>query len=561
MLKIKKCILREVRKISKIVKLFKYVVKNKQIIILSIIAMITNIVYFIVYSYGFGEIAIYVKENEIDKFLLLSLILLSVFLITNLLSYLLTRKVKNEIIIISNNTKKDIVRKIIFSDYNEIKYVESGKLLNILNNDTKKIAMSYEMFYYTFITFFTGLLIIIYCLFINTQLILAIILLGLTQIVLISKFKNKIYLLSKSVQKSIDESYQRLVSFFNGIEYIISNSIQNIFIKNYDEINKITKKSRKVKSCCVVKLDIINNIIKYMYIIVIYSVSAILLKENLLDIKEFVIINSLQGIIASLFVSYSEFLVKIQDGLVSLNRIDELILNTSIENNIEKKTNKDVCYDIVFNNVSFGYKDNFVLNNANWYVKKNSNNLIVGKNGIGKSTILRLLTKFEICKTGEIYVNNVNIYNFSQNEIMKLITYIPQETYLFNDTIINNLKISNENIDERTIVEVCKKARIHEFIMSLPNKYQTVVEKNGNNFSAGQKKRLAIARAFIVEKPIIIVDEVTSSLDDQTASEILNEILKMARDKTLIFITHTPEIYTDIDEIFEVNDMQITKVK
>ena len=105
-LKIKKCILREVRKISKIVKLFKYVVKNKQIIILSFIAMITNIVYFIVYSYGFGEIALYVKNNEIDKFLLLTLILLSVFLITNLLSYLLTRKVKNEITDISNNTKK-----------------------------------------------------------------------------------------------------------------------------------------------------------------------------------------------------------------------------------------------------------------------------------------------------------------------------------------------------------------------------------------------------------------------------------------------------------------------
>ena len=196
--------------------------------------------------------------------------------------------------------------------------------------------------------------------------------------------------------------------------------------------------------------------------------------------------------------------------------------------------------DINIENVSFKYKgrNEDLLKNINLKINKGDKVAIIGKSGCGKSTLLKLIMRFWDVESGSIEIDSKNIKNIPTKSLRKVQSLVSQETFLFNETIENNLKIGKIDASEEEIISAAKKASIHEFITTLPNGYKTNVGEIGSNLSSGERQRLGIARAFLHNPKVLILDEPTSNLDTLNEAEILKSIKNESEDKTIIMVSH-----------------------
>ena len=184
---------------------------------------------------------------------------------------------------------------------------------------------------------------------------------------------------------------------------------------------------------------------------------------------------------------------------------------------------------------------------------------IVGPTGAGKSTISRLLFRFYDPKQGAVYINNQNIKDISQQSLRKHIGVVPQDTVLFNDTIYYNISYGNPNANEEEIYNAAKSADIHNFIINLPDGYQTIVGERGLKLSGGEKQRVAIARAILKNPSIFFFDEATSALDSTTEKEIQKNLQAISKNRTTLVIAHRLSTAADADEILVLEQGEITE--
>lgn len=217
------------------------------------------------------------------------------------------------------------------------------------------------------------------------------------------------------------------------------------------------------------------------------------------------------------------------------NILDEVPAVEEVHGMEELKMN-----DINIENVSFKYKgrNEDLLKNINLKINKGDKVAIIGKSGCGKSTLLKLIMRFWDVESGSIEIDSKNIKNIPTKSLRKVQSLVSQETFLFNDTIENNLKIGKIDASEEEIISAAKKASIHEFITTLPNGYKTNVGEIGSNLSSGERQRLGIARAFLHNPKVLILDEPTSNLDTLNEAEILKSIKNESEDKTIIMVSH-----------------------
>lgn len=245
-----------------------------------------------------------------------------------------------------------------------------------------------------------------------------------------------------------------------------------------------------------------------------------------------------------------------------MKRIKEILENNNLK---EEEFGKDNYTNIVgmieFKNVSFKYEtsSDHIIENINFRLEPNTKNAIVGQSGAGKSTIFKLLLKEYNNYSGIIQFDAKNIKNFNENNFRNSISVVNQEPVLFNMSIKENLLMVNEKATEEDIISACKLASIDDFINTLPNKYDEIVNENNNNISVGQKQRIAIARAILRDTPIILFDEATSALDNHSKSKIEETINKLSKTKTIIIIAHSLEIVQDFDNIIMIDDGKIVE--
>lgn len=228
-----------------------------------------------------------------------------------------------------------------------------------------------------------------------------------------------------------------------------------------------------------------------------------------------------------------------------------------VENEGEKQLeNTDIAYE----NVTFGYKGREdVLKNINMKIKKGDSISIVGESGSGKSTFVKLLMRFWDVKSGQIEFGGENVKTLETNALRNHQVLMSQETYLFNETIEDNIKISNLKATEAKVKEAAKKAAIHDFIESLPKGYKTKVGELGSNLSSGEKQRIGLARAFLSKGEVLILDEPTSNLDTLNEGVILNSIKENKKDKTIILITHRKSTSSVCEKVFRVQNKKLIR--
>ena len=208
--------------------------------------------------------------------------------------------------------------------------------------------------------------------------------------------------------------------------------------------------------------------------------------------------------------------------------------------------------DMKLENVSFAYDDEVILEDFNMEIKKNTIIGIYGKSGCGKSTLLKLLMRFWEVDNGSITIGGKNINEINTSDLRKMQSFVTQDTYLFNDTIANNIGIAKENATMEEIRAAAKKASIHDFIMSLPNGYDSKVGELGGNLSGGEKQRIGIARAFLHDAPMILLDEPTSNLDSLNEGIILKSLMESKENKTIIIVSHRKSTMNIADVVLDV---------
>lgn len=233
----------------------------------------------------------------------------------------------------------------------------------------------------------------------------------------------------------------------------------------------------------------------------------------------------------------------------------------------EKPVTKQVLYGktVEFNGgktekVDFSYGENKILSEISIDFPKNKILGIKGKSGCGKSTLIKLLMHFWEADRGKISISGVDIKNINSNCLKDMESYVTQETMLFHDTIKNNIKIAKLDADDEEIIEACKKAQIHDFIMNLPEGYETKASELGDNFSGGERQRLGLARAFLHQGDFIILDEPTSNLDSYNEKNIMDNVKKQSNGKTVIIVSHRDSTFEHADFIydFETNEKKLT---
>ncbi|WP_237714902.1 ABC transporter ATP-binding protein [Pelosinus fermentans] len=221
------------------------------------------------------------------------------------------------------------------------------------------------------------------------------------------------------------------------------------------------------------------------------------------------------------------------------------------------KDSKDVelsAYDIQFQDVTFAYEKRTVLKNVSFTIPENTTTAIIGPSGSGKSTICSLIARFYDADKGSVSVGGVDVKAMTCDSLLKNISMVFQKVYLFHDTVLNNIRFGKPEATFEEVVETTKKACCHDFIMNLPNGYETVIGDGGSTLSGGEKQRISIARAMLKNAPVVILDEATASVDPENEHTIQKAISALVHGKTMIIIAHRLATIQNADQILVVDD-------
>ncbi|MDC0967546.1 ABC transporter ATP-binding protein/permease [Alphaproteobacteria bacterium] len=307
-------------------------------------------------------------------------------------------------------------------------------------------------------------------------------------------------------------------------------------------------------------LNIFQTVVIMTGITIMLSMSAFDIRAGNITIGGFVVINAYM---LQLYQPLNFFGTVYREIRQSLTDMENLFTLWEEKPNLSDGAEKILEIEeasIRFENVSFDYDARrTIIKDISFEVPNGKKVALVGPTGAGKSTISRLLFRFYDPKQGDVYINNQNIKDISQQSLRKHIGVVPQDTVLFNDTIYYNISYGNPNANEEEIYNAAKSADIHNFIINLPDGYQTIVGERGLKLSGGEKQRVAIARAILKNPSIFFFDEATSALDSTTEKEIQKNLQAISKNRTTLVIAHRLSTAADADEILVLEQGEITE--
>lgn len=216
-------------------------------------------------------------------------------------------------------------------------------------------------------------------------------------------------------------------------------------------------------------------------------------------------------------------------------------------------------YDIALSHVDFAYEEKQILSDVSMTIPEKSTVAIVGPSGSGKTTLCNLMARFWDVQNGSVTLGGEDVRNYSFDSLIANFSYVFQRTYLFSDTIANNIRFGKPEASMEEVMEAAKKARCHDFIMALPDGYDTLITEGGSSLSGGEKQRITIARAMLKEAPIIVLDEATANVDPENEKELVEAIQELTADKTVIMIAHRLKTVQNADCIYVLDNGKVVQ--
>lgn len=431
----------------------------------------------------------------------------------------------------------------------------SGEVINRIVNDADTLSFAFSRLV-ALISSLTASLIVLVYIFINSWVlgIEIIIFVGILYLV-INKYDPMLINVHKERKKMQDKFTSLVNESIRGIREIKTLGVKNNLMSNMKEIIKSIFDKSKEEVSIRKKYNALTFLLKIFLEGVVFITCAFLIYKGSITIGFFVTMTYYIYRFTNLIDNINNFSQTYQKLIVSLQRVNEILENRLYEDEIfgNEKINK-VKGLIEFKNVSFSYPDeDNIINNFNIKLEPNKKIAIVGKSGQGKSTLFNLITRVFDVKEGLITLDDINIKDLTEEELRKHISIIRQEPFIFNRTILENFKIIDKDIKLEDIRKYTKMAYLDDYIMSLPNKYDTVLGEGGVNLSGGQKQRLSIARTLAKNSEVILFDEATSALDNSSQDYIKKTIDNLIKDHTVVIVAHRLSTIMDADIIYLVD--------
>ncbi len=471
---------------------------------------------------------------------------------------------------VASDLRDDLYKKALQLDQEYYKSAKVGGLLSYFTNDLEVIQRVFGQGTILIVdAFFLG--IIAYIKMLKLSVRIALFALIPLAIIFVGSF-----LVEKIMKKRFDKkqkAYERLSDFsnenFSGLSVIKAFVKEDNEKKRFDEINIDNKKA----NIDFVKLSIKINVFISFFLNIVAVIIIYLASDSIINVastfagKEFNVGNMSElvayfnTLIWPMF-ALSELVNLRAQGKASLNRISDL-LDTPVRIKDDKVEDIDsIKGDIVFNNLSFNYPDSKIdtLHNINLEIKQGEFVGIVGKTGSGKSTLIDILLRTYNIDENELFIDGIDIMHLPYKKVRDSIGYVPQDNFLFSDTISNNIAFAYDAVDQSQVEEAAKRADVDENIRNFKDKYATILGERGVTLSGGQKQRVSIARALIKEPQILILDDSLSAVDTKTEEEILTTLKSIRHNKTTIIVSHRISCVKDLDKIVVLNSGTISGV-
>jgi subfamily B ATP-binding cassette protein MsbA len=378
-----------------------------------------------------------------------------------------------------------------------------------------------------------------------------------------------ISVIGKKLRQRSHEVQQHNSSFLSHVEESLGGMK---IIKGFNAENKFTKKFKNItdnifhaRNRLINRQNLAHPASEFMGVLVIVIIlwfgGRMVLIDKTLSPAVFLTFIALAYNILTPAKAIAKASYTIKKGMASVERIFTILeaetpLKDS-ENAIEKQ---DFEKEILFDNVTFRYEDDNVLKNVNFSVKKGETVALVGQSGSGKTTLANLLLRFYDVNEGAIKIDNVNIKDMTKHSLRNLMGLVTQDSILFNDSVRNNIALSKEDATDQEIIEAAKIANAHDFIMDLPDGYDTNIGDGGNRLSGGQKQRLNIARAILKNPPVMVLDEATSALDTESEKLVQDALDKLMQNRTSVVIAHRLSTIKNADKIIVMQNGKIQEM-
>lgn len=377
------------------------------------------------------------------------------------------------------------------------------------------------------------------------------IILGFLLIVLSKKIQIRENVKHYMKLRENSDAFQEAIELQQEIKsFNLTKEIKNKLYKNMEESENIHLKGELVASVSLLFSGLVIQLI--FPIVILVGTRLYLLGEiNILYLIMYILIS----------IKIKEAVDSISLNMEELYHIDSMIHSIKKIRNTEIQEGKDRTikkYNIELENVSFAYdKDTKVLENISFTANENEVTALVGMSGCGKTSILRLISRLYDYDNGSIKIGGIDIKKISTKSLFEKISIVFQDVILFNSSIIENIRIGNKNATYEEIKRAAKLANCEEFIRKLPNGYNTIIGENGATLSGGERQRLSIARAFLKDAPIIILDEISASLDVENEKKIQESLNKLTENKTVIIISHRLKSIENVHKIVVIKDGKV----
>ena len=541
------------------IKMLKYFKSFKSsvvaLLIFTIIFCITSIVNPIVSA----NLLTNLTNFNIEKSITFALLMIIISLIKVLTSYLTNivyiKSIKQKLIL---NIRKDMIKTIFNMETSNFEKHSSGEFTNRIKNDPEQVSSILSVVQFSFLNLITDIFILIYVIYINYILGIIYVISFFIIYIYEKTALNKVKKLSEENKKISDKNAGLLNEIIRGIRDIkilnLTKKTHNMVVKGLDEATRIEGEKN-------IKSGTSYNMIEFMQsimVLIIILVGIVLVNNQMLTVTNLIIIYMYRTNVYELNLCYRSIKEYLNEYSIACERIFEFMDNKKYPK--ETFGNKQLINangKIELVDLSFAYNRKKILNNINLVINPNDTIGIVGESGSGKTTLLNLLSKSYKVGKNKILIDGIDINDLTRDSIRDNIAVISQNPYIFNLTIKENLELISDNITKEDIINACKTAQIHDYIMTLPNKYDTLIGENGTSLSGGQKQRLAIARALLKNSKIILFDEATSALDNVTQSDLQKSLNSLFGEHTIIIVAHRLSTIKSCNKIYVMKEGQI----
>ena len=533
--------------------LFHYLKHKKLQLIMYIFLVLLNFIPYLFTAFIWGLALETLLNNQFQKFVYIVIAYESLQVIFSGLSYNIRAKLYKTLELeFSSRLSKDLYRKVDQLPAIAFENIGVGEFINRITQEPEQILSLLDRLIYLVVQGIVSIVIVLLAFYISIILGLEVIVFAVIMGIMSYRVFPKIKKVQKEIKQQSDQVVKYATENISGIREVKALGMKENTEKKLFRFLDDTYKKRKESSNYEVNFHSWNNAIYFTLQGVIFATCGYFVVQGKIAYSTFIMFETLLWRIDSLVESLSDFGINYNKVVVSLSRINDILENRLYpDEKFGKVELQNGEGKIEFNNVKFRYQDEekFVLNGINMTLLPHRKIAIVGRSGNGKSTIFNLLLRYFDATSGEIKIDGTPIENLTEKSLRKTISIIRQSPYLFNMSFIDNFKLVKPDTTLDEVRKACKEAYIDDYIMSLPNQYDTIIGEGGVNLSGGQKQRIAIARTLLLNTKIILFDEATSALDNESQEYIKQTMDHLIKDDTVMIVAHRLSTSVDADEI------------